>query len=243
MGWLRGCEPKEQGEGFLILLSSYSSTGPAATQAATLGNLDLEMGSEAGLCVAQGPGASEPGNPRAAAKWPDTGPASARPHPVTELTPRMAGQPCLPADRGASSILPKLAGQWSESPARSGGWPSWGRGGWAMIPVIRDRKQVLAPFLSSKMKPREATTELATVEAFQPDSLGVHTPVGLTGEIKAAVWHSRGGTGGLFSAAHPCEVLEPGMLSLLGEGADSVLEGAPPCVLSIGSSGQTRWNF
>lgn len=91
MGWLRGCEPKEQGEGFLILLSSYLSTGPAATQAAPLGNLDLEMGSEAGLCVAQGPGASEPGNPRAAAKWPDAGPACARPHPVTELTPRRQG--------------------------------------------------------------------------------------------------------------------------------------------------------
>lgn len=61
MGWFRGAESKEQGEAFLILLSSYLSTGPAATQAAPMGSLDFETRSEARLCVARDPELSEPG--------------------------------------------------------------------------------------------------------------------------------------------------------------------------------------
>lgn len=79
----------EQGEGFLILLSSDLSTGPAATQGAPMGSLDSEKGSEAGLCVARGPELSEPGETRFVAKWPEAGLTRARLHPVVGLTPGM----------------------------------------------------------------------------------------------------------------------------------------------------------
>lgn len=60
-----------------------------------------------------------------------------------------------------------------------------------MAPVM-GQEAGLEPFLSNKMKSREATTMVAALKAFQSEDSGAHTLVGCSDEVKADGWHSRG---------------------------------------------------
>lgn len=126
--------------GFLLPRSSDLSTGPAATRAAL--RESSEKGRGSGRC--QRAEVSELGG----LAWGPRGLWAPGRTPSWEADSRKGRAARLLSFRGARDIL--LALGHPAGAARSGDWPSWGRGNSAMAPAIRERQQLWT--LSSQRK-------------------------------------------------------------------------------------------